>query len=251
MISKVVSGYKKYVYWLTGIQFHDTCSMLSKTGREVVLVSRLPGLALKSRLPIAGVPPAAWNGTCNRQGSWYRHSEKKNMFLLLSSFQLLDFDIRLQAVITESNFYPPRLASEQEKMALVEDSAFKKRLPEEWSQISSPEKRIYLKWAKRLGSNLDEFNALFLSHTANHSNFMRPLLYAEDDNGVQIPYSIDCSAHLCSCCVELFDIVGARHPKKLVAPCPGAVICTGLEPNRYLMVESYDDSLSNSMLLFK
>ncbi|MCD4720086.1 MAG: hypothetical protein K8S13_09540 [Desulfobacula sp.] len=251
MISKVVSGYKKYVYWLTESQFHDTCNMLSKTEREVALVPRLPGLALKPGLPVAGVPPAAWNGTCNRQGSWYRQSEKKNMFLLVSNFQLLDSEIRLQAVITESNFYPPRLASKQEKMALVADSAFKKRLPEEWSQISSPEKRIYLKWAKRLGSNLDEFNTLFLSQTANHSNFMRPLLYTEDDNGAQIPYSIDCSAHLCSCCVELFDIVGARHPKKLVAPCPGAVICTGLEPNRYLMVESYDDGLSNSMLLIK
>jgi hypothetical protein len=225
--------------------------MLSKTGREVALVPRLPGLALKPSLPVAGVPPAAWNGTCNRQGSWYRQSEKKNMFLLVSNFQFLDFEIRLHVVITESNFYPPRIASEQEKMALVADSAFKKKLPEEWSQISSSEKRVYLKWAKRLGSNLDEFSTLFLSQTANQSNFMHPLLYTEDDNGTKVPYSIDCSAHLCSCCVELFDIVGARHPKKLVAPCPGAVICTGLEQNCYLMVESYTDGLGNSMLSIK
>ena len=131
--TKAVSGYKKYVYWLTESQFHDTCSMLSKTGREVALVPRLPGLALKPGLPVAGVPPAAWNCTCNRQGSWYRQSEKKNMFLLVSNFKLLVSGIRLQAVISESNFYPPRLASEQEKMALVADSAFNKRLPEEWS----------------------------------------------------------------------------------------------------------------------
>ena len=241
--TKSVSGYKKYVYWLTKSQFQDTCRKLSGIGLNVALVNRLPGLALKPGLPAAGVPPIAWNGTCSRQGSWYRQSEKKNMFLLVSNRQLLDSEIRLQAVITESNFYPPRIASEQEKMALVADSVSKKRLPEEWSQISSSEKRIYLRWAKRLGSNLDEFNTLFLSQTANHSNFIRPLLYIEDGNGTKIPYSIDCSAHLCSCCVELFDIVGARHPKKLVAPCPGAVICTGLKPNRYLMVESYGDGL--------
>ena len=75
--TKAASGYKKYVYWLTESRFHDTCRMLSKTGREVALVARLPGLALKPSLPVAGVPPAAWNGTYNRQGSWYRQSEKK------------------------------------------------------------------------------------------------------------------------------------------------------------------------------
>lgn len=236
--TKTASGYKKYVYWLTEIQFHDTCSLLSKIGQEVTVVSRLPGLTLKSDLTVTGVPPAAWNGTCNRQGSWYRQSDKKGLFLLVSGFQIPDAGISLQAVITESTFYPPRLASEQEKMALVADSAFKKRLPAEWSHIASSEKRIYLKWAKRLGSNLDEFNTLFLSQTANHSNFMRPLLFTEDDTGAQIPYSIDCSAHLCSCCVELFDIVGGCHPKKLVAPCPGAVICASMEPNQYLLVTS-------------
>jgi hypothetical protein len=157
------------------------------------------------------------------------------MFLLVTGFQIPNPDGQLHAVITETRFKPPRLANEQDKMELVADPDFRKRLPGEWSQISATEKRIYLKWAKRLGSDCDEFNRLYLSQTANHSNFMRPRFYIEDDSGAPIPYSIDRSAHLCSCCVELFDIFGTRHRKKLIAPCPGAVICSGLRPDRYLL----------------
>ena len=241
--TKAASGYKKYVYWITESQFKDTCHALSQNGRSVALCPRLPGLALKAGLSAAGVPPTAWNGTCNRQGSWYRHSAKNGLFLLVTHFRLTDPDVREHAVITETQFHPPRLASEQDKMDLVADHAFQKRLPEEWSAIHNAEKRIYLKWAKRLGSDLAVFDRLFLSQTANHSNFMRPRLYVKDESGTPIPYSIDRSAHLCSCCVELFNIVGTRHLKKLVAPCPGAAICAGLQPNRYLMVKSGVDGI--------
>jgi hypothetical protein len=58
----------------------------------------------------------------------------------------------------------------------------------------------------------------------------------EDDAGI-IPYSIDRSAHLCSCCVELFQVLGAEFQRKLVAPCPGATIFARLKPDRYLLVE--------------
>jgi hypothetical protein len=35
----------------------------------------------------------------------------------------------------------------------------------------------------------------------------------------------------------LFQILGAEHKKKLVAPCPGAAIFARLEPDKFLLVE--------------
>ena len=171
------------------------------------------------------------------------------MYLLITNFPLYDPDIQEQLIIMESNFRRPRIASEQDKLALAADPTFRRQLPAEWFNIPVSEKKIHLKWAKRLGSNLTEFDQLLLSQTANHSNFINPRLYIRDRDGSPIPYSIDRSAHLCSCCVELFDIVGDRYSKKLVAPCPGAVICAGLEPDRYFMVTSLTDSNSINHLL--
>jgi len=45
------------------------------------------------------------------------------------------------------------------------------------------------------------------------------------------------AAVLCSCCVELFQVLGSEFKNKLVAPCPGATIFARLKPNRYLLVE--------------
>ncbi|MDQ1336608.1 MAG: hypothetical protein QG552_3558, partial [Thermodesulfobacteriota bacterium] len=98
------------------------------------------------------------------------------------------------------------------------------------------EKRIYLRWAKRLGSNVEDYDFLYQSHTANHANFIHPRFFVEE-NGLKIPYSIDRSAHLCSCCVELFQVLGANFERKFVAPCPGATIFARLKPDRYLLVE--------------
>lgn len=126
---------------------------------------------------------------------------------------------------------------------MIADPDYKTRQPHEWSQVKEVEKRIYLRWAKRLGSNVDDYDFLYVTHTANHANFANPRYYIKEGN-LLVPYSIDQSAHLCSCCVELFQILGAQYPRKLVRPCPGACIFGRLTPDEYLLVEgnpSWDD----------
>jgi len=83
---------------------------------------------------------------------------------------------------------------------------------------------------------MDDWDSLFLTHTATHANFINPRFFIESDSHI-IPYSIDRSANLCSCCLELFQIVGERWRKKLIAPCAGAVIFSRLPKDRYLLVE--------------
>jgi hypothetical protein len=184
---------------------------------------------------IASVAPDVWDETCNRQGSWYRTSEKNGLYLIISSFELEDHKDHKEAVITESDFIPPRLANEEEKEALIADGQLKDRLPEDWLHPADVEKRIYLRWARRLGSDVEDYDFLYLSHTANHANFINPQFYTEEDDGI-VPYSIDKSAHLCSCCVELFGVLGGEYKKRLVAPCPGATIFARLKQDKYFLV---------------
>jgi hypothetical protein len=83
---------------------------------------------------------------------------------------------------------------------------------------------------------VEDYDFLYLSHTANHANFIKPHFFIQENQSI-IPYSIDRSAHLCSCCLELFQVLGTQYQKKLVAPCPGATIFARLKPNRYLLVK--------------
>ena len=200
-----------------------------KSGKAVVCA----GLDEISK--IISVPPEVWSSTCHRQGSWYRRSEKNGQYLIISSFELEGFEKCKEAVITRSDFHLPRPATKEEKEEMVVDEEFKPLIPPEWYIISDLEKRIWMRWARRSGSEAD-WDTLFLTHTATHANFIKPRFFIET-HGQKIPYSIDSSANLCSCCLELFQVIGDKWRKKLVAPCAGAVIFARLPKDRYLLVE--------------
>jgi len=204
-------------------------NIVLKSGKAVVC----PGLDEISK--IISVSPDVWDETCHRQGSWYRKSEKNGRYLIISSFELEGFEHYREAVITRSDFLLPRPATREEKEEMVEDEEFKCLIPQEWHIISDLEKRIWMRWARRLGSE-EDWDTLFLTHTATHANFIKPRFFIESD-GQTIPYSIDRSANLCSCCLELFQVIGTTWHKKLVAPCAGALIFSRLPKDRYLLVE--------------
>ncbi|MBW1783760.1 MAG: hypothetical protein JRL30_23855 [Deltaproteobacteria bacterium] len=228
--------YQKYVYWLTK---HESDRLNDELASRKIKVRTAKGIVctpLDIINKISIVPPDVWSDTCSRQGSWYRTSEKNGLYLIVSSFELEDYGYQRSATITESDFSPPLLASSRDKRTLFEDLQLRERMPEEWRHVEDSEKRIYLRWARRLGSEVEDYDILYHTHTANHANFIHPHFFIEE-NGRKIPYSIDRSAHLCSCCVELFQVLGSEFDKKLVAPCPGATIFARLKPDRYLLVE--------------
>ena len=228
--------YRKHIYWMTKDEKERLRDELA--GRKIKLKSAkgIMCTPLDEINKITSVAPEVWNETCNRQGSWYRTSEKNGLYLIIGSFDLEDYKDRKEAVITESDFIPPRLADEKEKEALIADGQLKERLPEDWLHPGEVEKRIYLRWAGRLGSDVEDYEFLYLSHTANHANFINPQFFIKKDDEI-IPYSIDRSAHLCSCCVELFGVLGSEYKTRLVAPCPGATIFARLKKDRYLLVK--------------
>jgi hypothetical protein len=231
-----LSGYEKHIYWLKPSQARQFLREMASKGTKVRSAKGVVCAPLDPLTRIASVAPEVWNDTCSRQGSWYRTSERNGLHLIVSSFELEGLEDSKAATISESSFKPPRLATREDKKALSESPELLGRLPSEWSRVHESHKKIYLRWAERLGSNAQDFDSLYLSHTANHANFISPRFFTRDGEGI-IPYSIDRSAHLCSCCVELFQVLGSYYKKKLVAPCAGAVIFARLKPDRYLLVE--------------
>ncbi|MBW2022719.1 MAG: hypothetical protein JRI51_07635 [Deltaproteobacteria bacterium] len=229
--------YIKHIYWITAEEEAELREKLAGQGIKLRSAKGIMCTPLDRINRIASVAPHVWGETCYRQGGWYRASQKNGLFLIVSSFDLEGYEDKKAAVITESDFVPPRPASIQDKERLISEPELKKRLPKEWLTVEEIEKRIYLRWARRLGSDVNDYDFLYLSHTANHSNFIKPVFFVEGKDGI-IPYSIDRSAHLCSCCVELFQVLGHEFKEKLVAPCPGATIFARLKPDRYLRVVS-------------
>ncbi len=228
--------YEKHVYWLTR---EEEGLLREELARRKVRLKSAKGIVctpLDRINKITSVGPEVWDETCNRQGSWYRGSEKNGLYLIVSSFDLGEYEDKKAAVIRESGFVPPRLASVEEKRRLCEERPPDIQVPPDWYHVGETEKRIYLRWARRFGSQAEDYDFLFLSHTANHLNFITPRFFIREQEEV-IPYSIDATAHLCSCCVELFQVVGGEHRKKLVAPCPGGAIFARLRPDRYLLVQ--------------
>jgi hypothetical protein len=228
--------YKKYIYWVPEA---DEQALREEMAARGILIKAARGVVcspLDALNKIASVAPGVWSDTCARQGSWYRSSDRNGLYLIISSFELEGWDIFKAATISESDFVPPHFATLEDKQALVRTPELKRMVPLEWSHVREAEKKIYLRWARRLGSDAQDYDFLFLSHTANHANFIQPRFFTSDTDGI-IPYSIDRSAHLCSCCLELFQILGAGFEKKLVAPCPGATLFARLQADRYLLAE--------------
>ena len=231
---KEKQAYRKYAYWMDESRVRDLEEVATEMGVKLKEAKGLMCTPLDPINKISIVAPTVWDETCRRPGSWYHASEKQGLYLAVSSFELQGFEKELSSIITESSFVPDSLATIQEKLALIADPAYLKAAPRQWSDVEDKEKRIYLRWAKRLGSDLEDYELLFLSQCANHANFISPKLFVRGKTGI-VPYSIDKSAHLCSCCLELFQVIGQRWEEKLVAPCPGATIFARLKRDRYLL----------------
>jgi len=235
MAVKAPQKYIKHIYWLPREKEEGLRAELRDRNKKLKPGKAVVCIGLDEITEIISVSPEVWAGTCNRQGSWYRESDKNGLYLIISSYELSGYGRYKEATITGSDFLLRRGPTREEKEEMIKDEDFKSVVPKEWSLVSDVEKRLWTRWARRLGSQ-EDWDTLFLTHTACHANFIKPRFFLESQ-GHQIPYSIDRSANLCSCCLELFQVIGTSWQKKLVAPCAGAVIFARLPADRYLLVE--------------
>ncbi len=231
-----MSEYKKYCYWVDSQTLDVIREHLEKKEVELLEETRIPCRVLRASMDLALIAPSAWNGFCKRRTSWFRNSDKAHQSLVVSNSRLDLPDLGRPIVITDSNFKPHRLPSAQEISQLIESREYQKRKPVEWDQPDLSEKDFYQKWFERQREKEPfNFDKIFLSHSANHANFIDPKFF-NDMNGSKIPYSIAETALVCSSCLEFFNILGSQWPVKYVVPCIGAVQFAKLPLDHYLKV---------------
>ncbi|RMD52284.1 MAG: hypothetical protein D6828_06015 [Nitrospirae bacterium] len=231
MIYKVENRFKRFVYWLNGSDFLLMKSRLKDMGIELKEAKKAACESLRaSYKKVYVTPPWIWERKCVRQSSWYRVSKKAGMYMVVSSEELpIEFKKFLEAVITESEFHPNTLPTQEGLRELVNSPCYQENRPDEWERVSLYEKVLFKvlftitgfwKW----GESCKKY---WLTHRANHANFLCKR-YTVNINGEEVPYSISENAGICSACLELFNIIGEDN-RKLVRACPGAIIAGGLK----------------------
>ena len=210
--------YRKWVYWLDPASRKDALDEISQNKKIVHRAKHQACEALYSRREIVLAGPEVWDRRCQRQGTWYRASEKKGLYLVVSNEPLRDFD--LCGLITMEPFEPPRLAADEDVLDMMTDERAQDVLPEGWGLFSPWELQAILAYLNQEGINRS-VQEIFFYYSANHLNFVFPRFFLEDSRNGPVPYSIQKTPLVCSACAELFGLLGESHPVKYVVPCPG------------------------------
>jgi len=228
--------YQKVCYWVDFHILETVRENLEVRGIELPEESRIPCRGLRASTEVVYLVPPAWNGFCKRRTSWYRKSGKADKFLIVSNNSLDLPGLENPMIITESSFKPDRFPSPKEIPLLIQSEEYQKKKPREWDKPDPLEKDFYKRWVER--NRVDEpfdFGTILMSHSANHANFLNPRFFINRDSSV-VPYSIADSIHVCSSCLEFFNILGEQWPVKYVVPCIGAVQFAHLPMDQYFEV---------------
>jgi hypothetical protein len=233
----------KYVYWMDQADFDDARNQLLGYGEIPVETKKAVCLPLSTRTKVGYVTPDAWSGfeTCRRQLSWYANSEYAGRYLLISSTEIRQYGISATpaVIITRSDFHPPRLPPMGDAMIqrMSNSLEFQRICPPEFLDIASMGEEAQARWLKIMGIRGITYPELFVMHCANHANFIQPEYHLETADGC-IPSSIGKTKQVCSACLEFYNLIGGNFRKKMVVPCPGAVLFAGMIVNQYYQVET-------------
>jgi hypothetical protein len=231
-------GYKKFCYWVDFHQLKAVRRNLEEIKIDLRDESRIPCRVLRESMNIVFIAPPAWNGFCKRRTSWYRKSNMAGKFLIVSNSPLDVPDLESPIIIAGSNFMPDRLPNPDEISQLVQSKEYQKRKPSEWDKPDPLENDFYQRWfGRQQRKEPFDFEKILLSHSANHANFLDPKFFI-NLNGTMVPYSIADSIHVCSSCLEFFNILGSQWPVKYVVPCIGAVQFAHLSMDHYFEVKT-------------
>lgn len=228
--------YQRFYSWLNHEEFRWVRNTLGKKGAEMVEEARIPCRILRSSVEIGFVAPPTWEAFCRRRTSWYWNSEKAEKFLIISNKPLDLPSSRNSGTMTESDFRPDRLATPEEIVQLIQSQEYQKEKPSAWDKPDRAEKDFYRRWFERHETNEPfDFEKILMIHSANHANFLDPKFFVAKGS-TKAPYSIADSIHVCSSCLEFFNILGSQWALKYVVPCIGAVQFAHLPADQYFEV---------------
>jgi hypothetical protein len=231
-----MSEYKKFSYWVDFQGLKNVRENLEEKEIKLPEEVRIPCRVLRTSMEVGYVVPLAWEGFCKRRTSWYLSSEKAGKFLVVSNRPLNVSGLKNPILIMNSDFRPDRLPTSSETAELAQSVSFQSKKPRIWDKSHPLEKEFYQRWFERYQAKEPfDFDEILLGHSANHANFIEPKFF-NDMNGRKVPYSIADSLHVCSSCLEFFNILGSQWPVKYVVPCIGAVQFAKLPIDHYFKV---------------
>ena len=231
--------YKKHIYWVPSGEFVKFKNDLKLTEFKLEPVKKTSCQTLNAINKIVSyASPEVFNGLCNRQGSWYRESNKAGNYLVVSEEKLPEkYDQYLDAYIIGSDFLPRSLPSQSDIKKLVDSEEYQHQRPDDWEKKTFKDGIIYkifftLTGFWGFGDNLKKH---WNNHRANHANFLTHQ-YTTDIDGESIPYSVTSNDGVCSSCVEFFNVID-QDSRKLVCACPGSVYFSSVEAKKYYDVQ--------------
>ena len=229
----------RFLYWFEEADFFRVKKQLVQQGFSVASTKLTPCQVMKaSGKKVVYATPEVWSRMCVRQGSWYRDSRRAGQYMMMSEGKLPDaFDAFLDAEIARTDFIPDSLPSTDELQALVDSEIYQTEKPEEWEKKGVMDAVMFkiLFTLTRFWKWGDNLRKHWLSHKANHANFLARHFTAEID-GESVPYSVVENSGICSSCVEYFNIIDDKQ-RKLVRACPGSVTFGGTERDVFLDVK--------------
>lgn len=234
--------FEKYTYWLNEADFDGLRSGLENRAQPMFEAKKAVCVPLARKVSAGYVPPENWQRykLCRRQLSWYATSRFAGQYLVVTDFRLDDFGFAPNTIIRKSRFRPKELPGRKPEICqqLIARDSYRQMAPAEWEtfdaeEIAEQERRLSI-----MGVRGIDYPDLFLVHCANHANFIEPEYFLDDGDNGKVPYAIDQTKRICSCCLEFYNIIGEGFRKKLVVPCPGAVLFAGMSVNCYYEVET-------------
>ncbi len=231
--------FPKYAFWIDEGDIPRLRRRLSEKGQSLHLERKSVCAPLSVRDGAAIVPPDTWRRVdfCKKPLSWYWISPYAGRHLVISTFDLTGDGFRPGIVLRPSPFRPTVLPNRTEREALSARPAVFRGRPVRWEDLTADDPDAIQRWMALMGIRGIRYERLFLDQCANHANFLDPVYFIQE-GAEKIPYSIGPTRQICSACLELFNVIGDEFHRKLVVPCPGAVIYGGMTVNRYIEVET-------------
>jgi len=231
--------YNKHIYWVPGSEFIKFKNDLNSTEFKLYPVTKTSCETLKAKnKTVRYASPEIFNGLCNRQGSWYRESNKAGSYLVVSEEKLPEkYNHYMDANLSGTDFLPQSLPSQSDIKKLIDSEEYQNQRPDDWEKKTFKEGLMYkilftLTGVWGFGDNL---KSQWNNHRANHANFLTHK-YITKINGESIPYSVTNNDGVCSSCVEFFNIID-QDSRKMVRACPGSVHFSSVELKKYYDVQ--------------
>jgi len=231
----------RHLYWFDEGDFESSKKLLSEAGYRLEAAAMTPCQVLRARgKTLMYAPPETWSRLCVRQGSWYRKSDRRGQYMVMSDHRLPEaLDDYLDSEMSASDFAPESLPTAEVLSDIVSSAEYQSQKPNQWEKTGLKEavavKMLFT--VNRFWGIGDNLKKHWLGHRANHANFLSKKVTTEVD-GEQVAYSVTGNESVCSSCVEFFNVIEADS-RKLVRSCPGAVTFGGAKRDIYYDIKPH------------